>query len=111
MFKDVSFGQYYPTNSPVHRLDARVKLLLTLMYVIGIFFVKSYFGFMLTAVVLIAIIMLGKTSHGVGFEKRKRRAVYRFIHRNSQSVFDKRRRSFGALANLYNHQNREFIQP
>ena len=36
MFKDVSFGQYYPTNSPVHRLDARVKLLLTLMYVIGI---------------------------------------------------------------------------
>lgn len=60
MFKDVSFGQYYPTNSPVHRLDARVKLLLTLMYVIGIFFVKSYFGFMLTAVVLIAIIMLAK---------------------------------------------------
>ena len=41
MFRDVSFGQYYPTNSVVHRLDARVKLVLTLMYVIGIFFVKS----------------------------------------------------------------------
>ena len=40
MFKDVAFGQYYPSNSPVHRLDARVKLLLTLLFVISIFFIK-----------------------------------------------------------------------
>lgn len=60
MFKDISFGQYYPINSPVHRLDARIKLLLTLLFVIGIFFIKSYFGFMLTAVVLIAIILVAR---------------------------------------------------
>lgn len=60
MFKDVSFGQYYPTDSVVHRLDARVKMLLTLMFVIGIFFIKSYFGFMLTAVLLVAIILLAR---------------------------------------------------
>ena len=60
MFKDISFGQYYPVNSPVHRLDARVKLLITLMFVVGIFFIKSYFGFMLTAVVLVAIILLAR---------------------------------------------------
>lgn len=60
MFKDVAFGQYYPSNSPVHRLDARVKLLLTILFVVGIFFVNSYFGFMLTAVVLIAIVLLAK---------------------------------------------------
>lgn len=60
MFKDVAFGQYYPVDSPVHRLDARVKLLLTLMFVIAIFFVKSYFGFMLTLVMLIAIILLAR---------------------------------------------------
>lgn len=60
MFKDVAFGQYYPVDSPVHRLDARVKLLLTLLFVIAIFFVKSYFGFMLTAVVLIAVILLAR---------------------------------------------------
>ena len=60
MFKDISFGQYYPVNSPVHRLDARVKLLITLMFVVGIFFIKSYFGFMLTAVVLVLIILLAR---------------------------------------------------
>lgn len=60
MFRDVAFGQYYPSNSVVHRLDARVKLLLTLLFVIGIFFIESYFGFMLTIAVLILIILLAK---------------------------------------------------
>ncbi len=60
MFKDVAFGQYYPADSLIHRLDARVKMLITLLFVIAIFFVKSYFGFMLTAVVLIGIVLLAK---------------------------------------------------
>lgn len=60
MFKDVTFGQYYPSNSPVHKLDARIKLLLTLLFVIGIFFIKDYFGFMLTLVVLVAVIIIAK---------------------------------------------------
>ena len=60
MFRDVAFGQYYPTNSLVHKLDARIKLLLALVYIIGIFFVKSYFGFMLTAALLILIIVIAR---------------------------------------------------
>ena len=56
MFKDVAFGQYYPTNSLVHRLDARVKLLLTILYIASLFFVKSYFGFMLALFVLIVVV-------------------------------------------------------
>lgn len=60
MFKDVALGQYYPSNSPVHRLDARVKLLLTLLFVISIFFIKTYFGFMLTLAVLLIVILLAR---------------------------------------------------
>ncbi len=60
MFRDISFGQYYPTNSLVHKLDARVKLLLTILFVVVIFFIKSYFGFMLTAFVLIVIILTAR---------------------------------------------------
>lgn len=60
MFKDVAFGQYYPSKSPVHRLDARVKLLLTLLFVISIFFIKTYFGFMLTLAVLLIVILLAR---------------------------------------------------
>ena len=64
MFKDVSFGQYYPANSPIHRMDARVKLIITLMFVVGIFFIKSYFGFMLTAALLITIVLVAKLPIG-----------------------------------------------
>ena len=64
MFKDVSFGQYYPANSPIHRMDARVKLIITLMFVVGIFFIKSYFGFMLTAALLIIIVLVAKLPIG-----------------------------------------------
>ena len=60
MFKDVAFGQYYPVNSPIHRMDARVKLLLTFLFVVSIFFIKSYFGFMLTAVLLVAVILIAR---------------------------------------------------
>lgn len=60
MFKDVSFGQYYPADSIIHRLDSRVKMILTLLFVIAIFFIKSYFGFILTAAVLVCIILLAK---------------------------------------------------
>lgn len=64
MFRDVSFGQYYPVDSPVHRLDARIKLILTIVFVVAIFFVKSYFGFMLTAALLLTVILLSRVPIG-----------------------------------------------
>lgn len=60
MFRDIAFGQYYPTGSVVHRMDPRMKLLLTIMFVVAIFFVNTYFGFMLTAAVLLFIILIAK---------------------------------------------------
>lgn len=45
MFRDVAFGQYYPGNSFLHKMDARVKMVLSLVYLICIFFIQSFFGF------------------------------------------------------------------
>ena len=39
---DVSFGQYVPTISFVHKLDARIKILLTIAYIVGVFLVKEF---------------------------------------------------------------------
>lgn len=60
MFKDIAFGQYYPTDSVVHRMDPRMKLFLTVLFLVAIFFVNTYFGFMMTAAVLLFIILLAK---------------------------------------------------
>lgn len=53
MLKDVSFGQYYPTNSVIHRLDPRVKLLMMIAYVVLIFFIQSYIGYLLFALFVV----------------------------------------------------------
>jgi len=39
---NIVFGQYYPSNSPVHRLDPRVKLLIVIAYIVTVFFVADY---------------------------------------------------------------------
>ncbi len=41
---DVSFGQYYPAKSFVHKLDPRVKLLFLIAYIVGIFLADSFWG-------------------------------------------------------------------
>ena len=60
MFRDVTFGQYYPGSSFVHRMDARVKLVLTLLFLVGIFFVQSFVVFGFVAVLLLAIIFISR---------------------------------------------------
>jgi len=60
MFKDIAFGQYYPSNSIIHKLDAKIKLLETILFIIAIFFIKSYVGFMLTIATLIFIVAIAK---------------------------------------------------
>ena len=39
MIRDITIGQYYPANSVIHRLDPRVKLLGTIVFVVTVFFV------------------------------------------------------------------------
>ena len=58
--KDVTFGQYYPTNSVIHRLDPRAKLIFALVYMITIFFVASYCGYALVALFLVAVTLIAK---------------------------------------------------
>ncbi len=41
MLKDITLGQYLPGNTVVHRLDPRMKILLTMLYIAMVFCVKS----------------------------------------------------------------------
>ena len=37
MLRDITIGQYYPADSVIHKLDPRVKVLLTLVNIVFIF--------------------------------------------------------------------------
>lgn len=60
MMKDITFGQYYPANSFIHKMDSRIKILLAILFIVGIFFVKSFVGFAFVGVILVVIILISR---------------------------------------------------
>ena len=60
MLNNVSFGQYYPRKSFVHKMDARIKLLLTVLYIVTIFLVQTYSGYIATFGVLMLTIIVAR---------------------------------------------------
>ncbi len=58
MFRDITIGQYYQTDSILHRMDPRVKLIATFVYIISLFIVQSWCGYLLAALALALVIGL-----------------------------------------------------
>lgn len=68
----MTLGQYYPTNSVVHRADPRFKLVILILYIVTVFFCESFFSFaFMTVFVLITIFLsrvpLAKTLKSLKF--------------------------------------------
>lgn len=60
MLRDITIGQYYNTDSLLHRLDPRVKLLGTLVFLISLFLKRSILAYLFITVVLITMIRLSR---------------------------------------------------
>lgn len=45
MLKNITLGQYYPADSFVHRLDPRIKIVLTIALIVGIMLCKTLVGY------------------------------------------------------------------
>ena len=51
MLREITIGQYYATDSLLHRLDPRVKIAGTLLYIISLFLVHHYIGLVVAALI------------------------------------------------------------
>lgn len=58
MLRDITIGQYYQTESVIHKLDPRVKIGGTLLYIISLFLFESAWGYILAALFLAMLIKL-----------------------------------------------------
>ncbi|MCC2252941.1 energy-coupling factor transporter transmembrane protein EcfT [Ruminococcus sp. CLA-AA-H200] len=58
MIRDITIGQYYPAESRIHRLDPRVKIVCTLLFLISLFIQNSFLGYVIATVFLGAVIRL-----------------------------------------------------
>lgn len=58
MLKDITIGQYYPTNSSIHKLDARVKLIATFVFMISLFIINKFWPYAIVLLSLVSVINL-----------------------------------------------------
>ena len=58
MLRDITLGQYYQTDSVIHRLDPRVKLVATIIFIICLFLVNNFIGYLIAAAFLACMVKL-----------------------------------------------------
>ena len=58
MLRDITLGQYYQTDSILHRLDPRVKLIGTFAFIVGLFLAGNVAGYAVAAIFLVSMIKL-----------------------------------------------------
>lgn len=54
MLKDITIGQYFPTDSVIHKTDPRVKILIIFIYIVFLFIINSFLGYGLMVLWIIA---------------------------------------------------------
>lgn len=74
MIRDITLGQYYPEESPLHRMDARVKILLTFAYIVMLFLVKGIPTMLIVAFLIFLLIKMSKVP-------------FKFIFRGLKAIF------------------------
>ena len=64
MIRDITIGQYYQTDSPLHKMDPRVKLVGTTLYIVSLFLFSRVAPYILAALFLAATIKISKVPFG-----------------------------------------------
>lgn len=60
MLGDITLGQFYPANSVVHRLDPRIKIVLAIVLIVGLFVAQSFYSYAACMIFLAVAVILSK---------------------------------------------------
>ncbi len=58
--KNIAFGQYYPATSPLHALDARIKVILSVLYIVAAFLCKSTAAYLVLLFSALLLVLLSR---------------------------------------------------
>lgn len=56
--RDITLGQYYPGNSWIHKLDPRIKIMATILYIVALFVIQDFIGFAIAFAGLAAVVIM-----------------------------------------------------
>ena len=60
MLKDITLGQYFPGNTPIHRLDPRTKILLVVIYIVALFVASGWICYGIVFFALCCAVIISK---------------------------------------------------
>jgi energy-coupling factor transport system permease protein len=60
MIRDITIGQYYPEYSIIHKLDPRLKIIITLAYIASLFIIGGFAGYIIVFAAVAAVIAASK---------------------------------------------------
>ena len=60
MLKDITLGQYFPGDTIAHRLDPRTKLILVVLYIVGLFCAKNVLTYAMMMAALFLCVKVSK---------------------------------------------------
>ena len=63
--KSIAFGQYYPANSPIHRMDPRAKVILAVLYIVCTFLCRNVVCFGALALSAVFLTVLSRVPLGM----------------------------------------------
>ena len=73
MIRDITIGQYYPAESAIHKMDARLKLMITFVFIVTLFLVNTFVGY------VFVIVCMGLTI-------RASKVPFKFMTRGLKSI-------------------------
>ena len=68
MISDITLGQFFPGSSPLHRLDPRTKIILSVIFIVAVFLVNNPVAFLLLAAVTAGMVAISGISFKVIFK-------------------------------------------
>lgn len=86
MIRDISFGQYYPADSPLHRMDPRAKITSLFLLYIGVFFLDRGISYVIASALCLGLMAYSRVPAKVYW--RSTRLIFALI-------------LFGALFNIF----------
>jgi len=60
MIKDITIGQYLPGESTIHKLDPRIKISITLIFLINLFILNKYIGYIPTLIFIAVAVIISR---------------------------------------------------
>lgn len=60
MIKDITIGQYLPGDSFIHKLDPRIKIILSFIFIVAVFLVNNFIGYCFIALFTFFTIIISK---------------------------------------------------